>query len=164
MRSSKYLLLFCGLILVASCAMTRNSGDTGMAGSQYSFEKILPYPQDVTWSAILDIVNDRMWRAENINEPNGRILIAGFGIDGGKDMCECATDGAGPFDDHKARLDIKVGYVTANGTKVSIATAIDAHDGSGRYSKRVTCSSTGKLEQDFVAAIDSVIAGRQMTE
>lgn len=164
MRSLKLLLLLGGLILVASCVTTRDGGNSGKADAEYAFEKIVPYPQDVTWSAILDLVNDRMWRAENINEPNGRISIAAFGVDGGDDVCNCKADGGGPFDDHKARLDIKVGYVTANGTKVAIATAIDAHDGSGRYSKRVTCSSTGKLEQDFVAAIDSVIASRRMAE
>ena len=162
MRSLKLLMLCGGLILIASCATTRQGADGRANPSEFSFEKILPYPQDVTWSAILDLVNDRMWRADNINEPNGVISIAPFGIDNGTDVCDCGANGRGPFDDHKAQLDIKIGYVSASGTKLSLATFIDAHDGGGRYSKRVACTSNGSLEQDFVAAIDSVIAARQM--
>ena len=164
MRRYSLLLILAGLIVGASCQTVLRTArvDSPPPDAQIGQKKLMPYPQEVVWSALVDLFNSRGWTITTSDRTTGNLATGHFNIADSSAYSNCPAGQQPSLYDYRAQLDITVTRVTANGTDVIIAGQFDAADSNQRESQpRVKCESNGRLEVEVFAAVDSVIAARK---
>ena len=165
MRRYSLLLILAGLVVSVSCQTVPRSArvdSTPPPESPAAREKLISYPFDAVWSALEEVLKARGWIITSRDQDTGVITTSYEEIAGDSAYAHCRSGRRSSLREYRAQLDITVKRVTANGTNVTIVSRFDAVDSSRRESQpRVECGSTGQLETELFAAVDSVILARK---
>jgi hypothetical protein len=117
--------------------------------------RLIAQPRDVVWSAIQAYMAQRKWPLAETNQETGIIRSGEFRLAGGPDYAHCRSGRRSAVSGYEVRVSIGLRRVTANGTNVSVDSRLTAISEAGRDSD---CKSTGVLEDELFAGIDSVVA------
>ena len=158
MRARRPLVLAISALWLASCAMTPRSERGKKDSSAVGSERTLGYPHEVVWSAVQAYMAVREWPLAETNRQSGLIRSGLLRLEGGRDYAHCRSGRRSATVEYEAELEIRLRWLTANGTVVSVSNRISVKSKTGKNSG---CSFTGLLEDELFAGIDSVIAGRR---
>jgi len=146
-----------GALWLASCATTPRSSRREPEPSAGGIAHTIGHPRDATWSAVQAYMAQRKWPLAETNLESGLIRSERFHLDTGRDYAHCTSGRRSAYTGYEAELEIWVRRLTASGTTVTVSSKISAQSDEGNNSD---CSSTGALEDELAAGIDSVIAAR----
>jgi hypothetical protein len=151
------VVLAVSALWLASCATTPRSSRRQAEPPTGGVAHTVAHPREVTFSAIQQYMAQRQWPLAETNLKSGLIRSGRFHLDAGRDYAHCTSGRRSAYTGYDAELEIWVRRLTANGTTVTVSSKISAQSDAGNNSD---CSTTGALEDELVAGIDSVIAAR----
>jgi uncharacterized lipoprotein len=164
MRRYSLPLILIAALLCLSCQTASRSArvETTQTEAQGGQKQLMPYPKDVVWSALEELLRSRGWIITSRDQDTGILTTSYADVANGSKYARCSGGRQSSLSEYRAQLDVTVERVTANGTNVTIATLFDAADANRRESQaRMTCVSNGQLETELFAGVDSVIAARR---
>ena len=155
MKASVSAVLVVGVLCLASCAGSPRAGRAKADMSVDGITRLIAQPREVVWSAIQAYMAQRKWPLAETNVDQGFIRCGEFRLAGGPDYAHCGSGRRSAVSEYEVRIRIGLRRMTANGTNVSVDSHITAISDAGRDSE---CKSTGTLEDELFAGIDSVVA------
>ena len=161
MRHLRLITILLCAVMMDSC-LTRAPRTTDEPVADVTSERLMPYPVEVTWSALAEVFSSRTWTVATQDEGTRFITSTQFELPGGAVYCACGSGRRSTTRDCRAELRVQLKRVSANGTRVTIESQLQALDTDLRDPDWMPCSSSGQLETELFAAIDSVVVARGM--
>ncbi|MEW5874947.1 MAG: hypothetical protein AB1752_07205 [Candidatus Zixiibacteriota bacterium] len=157
-NGTRVVLLALGVIVVASCASLRGTSGTDAESSpaDKGITRTFGQPHDVVWAAVQEYMAIRQWPLGETNRDKGYIRSGQFTLAADRDYAHCRSGRRSSVTAYESEFEVWLTRISANGTSVSVTPQIAA-EGSGR----ADCSSTGALEEELFAGVDSLIASRK---
>ncbi len=155
MNARRSVILLISVICVISCSTTRRPGQSGADSGGQSRTHLVAHPQDVVWSVVQAYMAERKWPLAETNQDKGLIRSGSFQLDASRDYAHCRSGRRSTVSRYEAELTMELRRVSANGTNLTVRSRMTAISDNGRNSD---CYSTGALEDEMVAGIDSLVA------
>jgi len=155
MKTSVSAVLLVGMLCLASCAGGPRAGRAKADMPVDGITRLIAHPREVVWSAIQAYMAERKWPLAETNQEQGSIRSGEFRLVASHDYAHCSSGRRSAVSEYEVRISIGLRRVTANGTNVSVDSRLTAISEAGRDSN---CKSTGVLEDEMFAGIDSVVA------
>ncbi|MBI5868708.1 MAG: hypothetical protein HZB43_10570 [candidate division Zixibacteria bacterium] len=155
MNARRSVILLISMICFVSCSTTRRSGQTGSDSWGQSSTHLVAHSREVVWSTVQAYMAERKWPLAETNQDRGLIRSGSFQLDASRDYGHCRSGRRSAVSRYDAELTIELHRVSANGTNLTVKSRMTAISDTGRNSD---CYSTGALEDELVAGIDSLVA------
>jgi len=148
----RYMLL--GLLWFACVAPPRPE--------TFQKDKVVNYPFDETWSAIVEALAEEEWPIESIEKESGLITTRFVNIGkGGNNYADCGSTifGKAERSDFRCKLNVFARPIQNNNTNVRINIHIEGWTGTWASSNGdwEICNSTGKYEERLFSRILTIL-------
>lgn len=155
MNARRSVILLISALVCVSCTSTRRSHRVGSDAPVTGPTRLIPHPQEVVWSAIQAYMAERKWPLAETNQGKGFIRSGSFQLDASRDYAHCRSGRRSTVSRYEADFTIELHRASASGTRITTDTRMTAISDKGRQSD---CYSTGALEDELAAGIDSLVA------